>query len=144
MYRTKKNKGFTLLEVIIVIIIIGVLASLALPRFLNTVEQSRAAEAFQSMSALRGSMERCNLQTSNTFVGCTLGTLDVADPSTAPNTHFTYTITGQTATQYTITATRNAFDGGNGTSRVILAYDGAAIPPAPAITRTCDAPFSCR
>ena len=41
----KRKKGVTLLEIIIVVIIIGVLASLALPRLFSTVEFSRSAEA---------------------------------------------------------------------------------------------------
>jgi len=36
------NKGFTLLEIIIVIIILGVMAGLAMPRFIRTVEYARA------------------------------------------------------------------------------------------------------
>ena len=57
----KTNKsGFTLLEIIIVVIIIGVLASLALPRFLNTVQNTYQSEGWQSISAVRGAMYRCN------------------------------------------------------------------------------------
>ncbi|RKY30911.1 MAG: hypothetical protein DRP74_06005 [Candidatus Omnitrophota bacterium] len=43
------RKGFTLLELIIVVIIIGVLSSLAIPRFLNAVEKAKAAKAKNAM-----------------------------------------------------------------------------------------------
>ena len=48
-----KNKaGFTLSEIITVIIIVGIMASLALPRFTGTFERMRAAEGVQILTAL--------------------------------------------------------------------------------------------
>ncbi len=111
--KLKQNKsGFTLLEIIIVIIIVGVLASLALPRFFATVEFSKSTEALNSMSTLRGSMERCYMASAGTYVGCTITSLDVADPGTSPGARFTYSATDQTATSYSLVATRNTVDGG--------------------------------
>ena len=45
-------------EIIIVVIIVGVLASLALPKFFSTVEFSRAQEALSSLATVRGGLER--------------------------------------------------------------------------------------
>ena len=49
MNLNKNKSGFTLLEIIIVIIIIGILASLALPKFFKTVEYSRSMEALTNL-----------------------------------------------------------------------------------------------
>jgi prepilin-type N-terminal cleavage/methylation domain-containing protein len=49
-----KKKGFTLLEIMIVIIIVGVLAALALPRMSIAIERARLAEGI----AMAGSMRR--------------------------------------------------------------------------------------
>jgi general secretion pathway protein G len=120
MKNMKNKKGFTLLEIIIVIIIVGVLASLALPRFFSTVEFSRSTEALTSLSALRQSMERCYLARSGNYTACVLVTggasnnLDLEDPATSPNNHFTYVVSGQGAAGYVITAYRNSRDGGGG------------------------------
>jgi len=58
--KLKNNKsGFTLLEIIIVIIIVGVLASLALPRFFKTINYSRATEALNIMSTAKRMIDRC-------------------------------------------------------------------------------------
>ena len=53
----KRKKGFTLLEIIIVVIIVGVLASLALPRLFSTVEYSRSTEALAAIGSMRSAMD---------------------------------------------------------------------------------------
>lgn len=124
----KNNKGFTLLEIIIVIIIIGVLASLALPRFLKTVEYSRSAEALSHLSALRQSMDRC-YASANTYVGCDLAgfaALDVENPTTIPGSHFGYAFNGAVgATTFAIIATRNSIDGGDSLSEIHIDQSGS-------------------
>jgi len=120
MKRKYNKSGFTLLEIIIVIIIVGVLASLALPRFFATVEFSKSAEALNSLNVVRQSIERCYLANAGTYVGCTIGAIDVEDPGGSPGARFSYVVSNQLATGYTITATRNTVDGGDNTSTITI------------------------
>jgi type IV pilus assembly protein PilA len=92
--RLNKKSGFTLLEIIIVIIIVGVLASLALPRFFTTIEYSRSTEALTNLGVIRKSVERCLMTTTSGFDASqcnTFGSIDIANPSAAGGALFVYT-----------------------------------------------------
>ena len=125
----RNNSGFTLLEIIIVIIIVGVLASLALPKLFSTIEYSRSSEALSAITSIRSSMERCKLMNANNYANCTVfGTeLDMPDPGTNPGTHFTYVIYATDEDTYRITAGRNAVDGGSTADSIYIAQTSADI-----------------
>ena len=123
----KIRKGFTLLEVMIVVIIIGVLASLAMPRFFSTVEYARGVEAMYAIATIRGSMERCYMmRVSYTGPCANFTSLDVENPGFTPGSHFTYSVT-PADTAYTIIATRNTRAGGDGFSELWLNFDGSSV-----------------
>ncbi len=125
--KLNKKSGFTLLEIIIVIIIVGVLASLALPRFFSTIEYSRSTEALAAISALRQSSERCYLSNGGTYAGCTIGAIDLDDPANSPGNHFTYTIIPNGTTGYQIRAERNAVEGGTVGDHITIEQNAAGV-----------------
>ena len=53
----KTQNGFTLIELIMVMIILGVLAAVAIPRYLDTIENAEQASEDAVISNIRGALE---------------------------------------------------------------------------------------
>ncbi len=112
--KIKNNKsGFTLLEIIIVIIIVGVLASLALPRLFNTIEYSRSTEALNSIGVLKRGADECAMAVEATtgvaanYALCdTFEEIGRDDPGGTAGASFGYAITGFAAPVWEVVATR--------------------------------------
>ncbi|MBF0511531.1 MAG: prepilin-type N-terminal cleavage/methylation domain-containing protein [Candidatus Omnitrophica bacterium] len=58
---TKKltQSGFTLIEIIVVLIIVGVLAAIALPNLFNNVQRAQAGEAIAALGVDKSMVEGC-------------------------------------------------------------------------------------
>lgn len=85
-----KAKGFSLVELLVVIGIIGVLAAIAIPNYTEYTTRARITEAVASLSDMRVKMEQF-FQDNRTYVGaCAAGTLA---PLPASSSYFTFECT---------------------------------------------------
>ena len=73
------SKGFTLLELLVVVLIIGILAAIALPQYRNAVRKTRVAEAKIDLRALSDALDRWILQNNGTADG--IGDVEELDVS---------------------------------------------------------------
>ncbi len=64
--RIHNRKGFTLIELMIVVVIIGILAALAIPRFMQATTKSKQSEAKQLLKQIY-TMQRAYRQEYNTY-----------------------------------------------------------------------------
>lgn len=116
--------GFTLVELAVVIVIIGVLAAFGVPRFLKSVERSKAAEAFNYLSAVRDSQERYQAQ--NGTYADDVTKLDISFP--APK-YFTVGTpaagsSGHIEDSWTLTLTRTGASSGYNDYTVVFTDQG--------------------
>lgn len=93
----ERVRGFTLIEVMIVVAIVGIIAAIAYPAYGNYVRESRRSDAHLALLSGAQAMERCR-STSFSYAACTI-------PATSPNELYTIALTTQTANTFTITAT---------------------------------------
>jgi len=117
------RKGFTLLEILVVIIIVGILATLGMTQYGRAVERSRGAEAKQILGQLR-SLAAGRYLEYNSTQGITaavlgIGPADDQVPSAARASHYFYysvTVPPLPSTDVVFTATRSGATGRGGLS----------------------------
>ena len=113
-----RARGFTLLELVVVIVILAILAGLAVPRYMRTVNRSRANEALQILGYLRESSERYYARYgSYAGIANDFSNLDFNPTDVSGTASWTYVASGQAADAYTFTA---AFTAGATSDKVTL------------------------
>jgi type IV pilus assembly protein PilE len=100
----KKTRGFTLIELMIVVAIVGIVAAFAYPSYREQVIKSRRAEGMGELLELADRMERF-FSDRGTYVGATLGNAatDIY-PATTEKGHYALAIPTQTAIAFSVTA----------------------------------------
>ena len=102
----KKKNGFSFIELMMVVVIIGILSSIALPSYRDYVLRSQITEGISALAGMRVKMEQF-FQDNRTYDGaCVAGT--IAEKPTNLN-YFTIDCSNLTEETYNITATGLGF-----------------------------------
>ena len=101
VFNTIRQGGFTLLELMITVAIVGILAAVAIPSYTDYVLRGKIGEATSNLLAMRTKLEQF-YQDNRTYVGaCAAGTIA---PLPSGLKYFAITCPTLTATAYTIQA----------------------------------------
>ncbi|WP_348677723.1 pilin [Alcanivorax profundi] len=105
--KKQMQQGFTLIELMIVVAIIGILAAVAIPQYQNYVAKSQVSRVMQETGALKTVIETCLLNGQTAAGECELGwtNSNLIGATYTPQTNLTVTIAEDATSDSSIAAT---------------------------------------
>ena len=126
----KKQQGFTLIELMIVVAIIGILAAVALPAYQDYTTRAKVSEIMIQMATVKNSMSEC-MTTANAMSTCDAAGSGI-DAAAIQGTDFITTLAvtapadDGTGASFTVTPDWTALGAPTGTS--LVTYSGTFCP----------------
>ena len=104
------NKGFTLIEILIVVMVLGILAMVIVPQITVSTTDAKNSALETNLTAIRNAIELYYVQHDNVYPGMTTvaGVAIAADWATASPTPFTRQLTEFTEVDGTVSKTKTA------------------------------------
>jgi type IV pilus assembly protein PilE len=105
--RKKTEAGFTIIELMVVMVIVAILGAIALPSYNDYILRSRLAEAYANMGELATKLEQF-YQDNRTYAGACAANTVAPLPSASAAKYFDVTCPTLTATAFTVQAAGKA------------------------------------
>lgn len=103
----RSQHGFTLAELMIVVVVIGLLAAVALPTFMDAMRKSRRSEAFTALAGVQQAQERwrgSHASYADTLGAGEEGSPGLGLPNETPSGYYAVSIAAADAAGYTLVA----------------------------------------
>ena len=81
--RAQSESGFTLVELLVVMLIIGLLAAIAIPAFFNQRDKAKDSSAKEAVRTAQTAMETYNTDNDGEYTGATVALLEAIEPTLA-------------------------------------------------------------
>jgi type IV pilus assembly protein PilE len=107
----RSHKGVTLIELMVALAIVAILATIAMPSYVDYVMRAKITEATSRLADLRVQLEQF-FQDNRTYAGACAA--DTTVPPPAEGRYFTFTCATLTATTFSVTATGRTDQGMGG------------------------------
>jgi type IV pilus assembly protein PilE len=114
------QKGFTLIELMIVIAIVGIISAIAYPSYQDSVRKARRGDAQASLVEAANDMERFYTE-NNTYLG-------IAWPSNLTGDFYILAISAQSVSAYILQATPTGAQLSDNCGTLTLSSTGAKTP----------------
>lgn len=134
----RQQKGFTLIELMVTVAIVGIIAGIAYPSYLKSMQKGRRADAKGALTQASQALERCY---STYGVYNSSNCAEVSALTTgfkSPKSYYTLSAT-ETGTSYTVSAT--AVSGGpqaNDTGCTVMNLSGTGVQSSGSTSSTTD------
>lgn len=103
-----RTRGFTLIELVVVVAILAILVSFAVPAYQEQVRKGRRADAWAALNETAQALERF-YTLNNTYRGYTLRDVETQSPRAGDVVYYDIALVAE-ATAYTLTATPRLAD----------------------------------
>lgn len=129
----RPSRGFTLIELMVVIAIVGILASIAVPSYQESVRKARRGQAKADLAEAAQAMERY-YTVNNTYVGADLAALGMSQSPKQGDPRYTLGFSGAvTASSFTLRAQPLGGQAEDKCGALSISNTGVKSPNTPAL-----------